>query len=284
MVRLALRTLPQSQKSAVAASFGQGASSYDEEAEVQRFAAMELANLIEPILDQIPAGPILEVGCGTGFVSRHLSRLFPDRELELTDLTPEMLDRCRTLLGEHRGPVSFRSVDAEEFTSPRRYPLIVAGFVAQWFRDPAQGLRHLARSLAPGGVLLASLPGAESFPEWREACRKVGVEYPGVELLKGEDLLIPAPPHDMRSIIVRSSYTESYASPLHFFRHLKRIGAAPERDGHTPLPEIRAVLREMGGGPAGMTVVSYELIYLVLSLPDRSGGESPFPSGAGHSI
>jgi malonyl-CoA O-methyltransferase len=257
----------------IADGFGRGAGRYEVEAEVQRVAAAELASHLEPLLEQIPAGPILEVGCGTGFLTRHLSRLFPEREMEISDLSSEMLDRCRAALEGHRGELFFQLADAEEIESARSYSLIAAGFVGQWFRDPATGLRHLARLLSPGGLLIASLPGRGSFSEWRDGCRKAGVEYPGIELPESSYLKNEILRCGVNVDIISSSYTENYDTPLHFFRHLRRIGAAPAiRGERVSLAKMRAILRSMdrdgdgngGGGGGGLTPVNYELLYLFL--------------------
>jgi malonyl-CoA O-methyltransferase len=258
----------------IAAGFGRGAVSYERDAEAQRFAAAELAHLLEPIHDQIPAGPILEVGCGTGFVTRHLSRLFPDREMEITDLSPDMLDLCRASLAGHRGKIGFRAVDAEEIQSAIQYSLIAAGFVAQWFQDPAGGILRLSNLLSPQGLLIASFPGRASFPEWRGACQRAGVEYPGIDLPEVADLATTLSGNGMHASSVTSYYIERYESPLHFFRHLRRIGVAPGvREDRVPPSRMRAILREIEVDSSGMTPVTYEMIYLMVRPSPMSGGQ-----------
>jgi len=259
----------------IAKGFGQGATSYEKDAEVQRVAAAELAHLLELVRDQIPMGPILEVGCGTGFVTRHLSRLFPDRELEVTDLSPEMLELCRVSMGGHRGRIGFRVVDGEEIESTKEYPLITAGFVVQWFHNPARGLLRLSNLLAPQGVLIASLPGRGSFPEWREACQNAGIDYPGIELPEAAELAATLSTCGVKVSVVSSSYTERYTTPLHFFYHLRRIGAAPGvREGRLSPARMRGILREIEADANGMTPVTYELIYLMVRPSPASGTES----------
>ena len=82
-------------KAAIAAAFSAAAGSYDAAAGVQRRVAGELAQRIARLpLDQ---PRVLEIGCGTGFLSRELLALDP-RELLLTDIAPTMIGRCRATL------------------------------------------------------------------------------------------------------------------------------------------------------------------------------------------
>lgn len=278
--------LPRSIPSAlVAESFGRAAAQYEAEAEVQRHAAAALATHLESLIDRIPDGPVLEVGCGTGFLTRHLSRLFPDRELEVTDLSEGMLNLCRTAIPSHPGGVTFRQADAEAIERSGDCAVIAAGFVGQWFRDPAEGLLRLTRLLTPGGVVAASLPGAGSFPELREACRRAGIDYPGIELPEASHFSEIAAKQGVRCDIVNDYFTEHYRSSLHFFHHLRRIGAAPsDRLAPTPPSAMRALLRTMDSGArsaAGMTPVTYEIIYLILQaqVPGTKDGSPPSGSG-----
>lgn len=61
----------------VAENFGRSVSDYHKQAEVQKEVADRLIASLEPWRDILPPGPILEVGCGTGFVTQGLVDLYP---------------------------------------------------------------------------------------------------------------------------------------------------------------------------------------------------------------
>lgn len=273
----------------IATGFGLGATLYEETAEVQRHAASGLALEIASLMGEIPEGPILEVGCGTGFLTRHLARLFPDRALEITDLSEGMLSLCRTHIPTHPGGISFHLADAEEIDTPNRYALVTAGFVGQWFREPVRGLLNLTRLLRPGGVVAASVPGRGSFPELRQASEEAGYNYPGMELPDAGEIQAEASRIGIMCRVVSSYATEHYPSSLDFLRHLRDIGAAPS-DHHPRLSPsaLREILRRMDNSlfgsrlPGVMTTVTYEVHYLLLLRPESpsdQGGLLPVREG-----
>ena len=57
----------------VATSFGARAGSYELHADLQRGVAERLARLLPPL----DAPRVLELGCGTGLLSRHLIERYP---------------------------------------------------------------------------------------------------------------------------------------------------------------------------------------------------------------
>src|SRR3546814_18021206 len=66
---------------------------YEDSAGVQRIAAETLAKLAAQ--RRLPLVPrILEIGCGTGLLTRHIRTQWLEAELTVTDLAPEMEERA----------------------------------------------------------------------------------------------------------------------------------------------------------------------------------------------
>src|SRR3546814_12624952 len=86
-------------------AFGTAALGYEDSAGVQRIAAETLAKLAAQ--RRLPLVPrILEIGCGTGLLTRHIRTQWPEAELTVTDLAPEMVERAARdprLAGDRRG-------------------------------------------------------------------------------------------------------------------------------------------------------------------------------------
>src|SRR3546814_6678257 len=82
-------------KQRISDAFGAAAGHYDDHAGPQRLAAALVADLAQR---QRPdgVGRILEIGCGTGFLTRHIQARWPGAELVVTDLSPDMLARAAT--------------------------------------------------------------------------------------------------------------------------------------------------------------------------------------------
>ena len=68
-------------KARVVENFSRSASTYDCHAEEQRAGAATLAKCAAECAEDLVEGPVLEIGCGTGFLSASLAALFPRASL-----------------------------------------------------------------------------------------------------------------------------------------------------------------------------------------------------------
>lgn len=229
-------------KAAVAAAFGAAAPSYDASASVQRRIAAALAGRIARLPLERPR--ILEIGCGTGFLSRALLNFNP-REILLTDIAPSMVARCRAALPPGQG-LRFAVMDGEAPGVAGGFDLICSSMTFQWFADLPGALERLGDLLAPGGHLAFATLAAGSFREWREAHTRLGLtaamhSYPT--------------PADLRAMLPGLAVEEDHsaqhsASGIAFLAQLKRIGAHLAREHHRPLGTgaLRSVLRRFARG------------------------------------
>lgn len=242
-------------KRSIAARFSAAAGSYETAAEAQATAAARLAELVEGA--GLPPSPrVLEVGCGTGLLTRRLLPALGGDWL-VTDVAPGMVEQARAAVGEARA--RFRVMDAEEpDVEPASLDLVVSSLAAQWFSDLPGTLARLAACLRPGGLLALSTLGEGSFAQWRAAHHRLGLEagtpaYPSAEALRAM-----MPPHT-QSHVVAEPLVIDYPDGRAFLRALKVIGAGTPAPGHRPLPagRLRAVLASVES-PFQAT---YDLVY-----------------------
>lgn len=255
----------QSINKEIANSFGKSVAGYHEQATVQKEVADRLIASLEPWRDILPPGPILEVGCGTGFVTRGIIDLYPKREKVITDLSEEMVNFCRERFQSAEN-ISFRQLDAEQVeTDEPEYGMTVCGFAAQWFKDPALTLGKLMESTKPGGLLLASFPGSESFPEWKGYCENLGLPFTGNDLPGTEEMVVKMSTGPVQVDYYEDTVTETFPSALHFFRHLKCIGAATHKKGRSLTPaEMKLLIRHWDSQCNGDIRVSYHVVFLAV--------------------
>lgn len=241
----------------IQSNFSKSAATYDSYAIVQMQAASHLFTDLQRESHDLPAGDVLEIGCGTGFLTIQLAQLFPNRQCEITDIAPRMLDICKQrpeLHAKANAPTTatapgdaehllanlhFREIDAQTFLQEKNFALVASSFALQWLPDSNALVRNIFDHLLPGGKLIFSVPSEKSFPEWKTACRAAGVPYTGNLLPDIESLgqcfeSIPA----ARYRLFEDAYTLSFPSILEFFRSLKMTGASTQVDG------IKLTLRE----------------------------------------
>ncbi|MCR6632479.1 MAG: methyltransferase domain-containing protein [Magnetospirillum sp.] len=243
-------------KQKVAAAFAAAATTYDSAAEAQAKAADRLVELVTA--EPLPAHPtVLEVGCGTGLLTR---RLLPriGGDWLVTDLSPAMVAAAQAAVGADKA--QFRVMDGEHPDAPLGlYDLVVSNMAAQWFADMARAVCQLRARLAPGGRLVLSTLGAGSFAEWRAAHQALGLTC-GTPAYPSADALAAQLPGGAR--VREETVTVRHDDALAFLTALKRIGADTPASGHTPLSPgaLRRVARAMGS-PVSIT---YDILYALI--------------------
>ncbi|MBY0429866.1 MAG: methyltransferase domain-containing protein [Rhodospirillales bacterium] len=236
----------------IAAAFSAAARRYEDAAAVQRHAAGTLAARV--LAQGLPDQPgVLEIGCGTGLLSRALLSGIEGGRFLLTDLSPAMVAACRQGLADPR--VAFAVMDGERpEAAGGGFDLVVSSLAAQWFQDPGMALARQAALLRPGGILAVALLGPETFAEWRRALAAEGLS---AGVLPFPDA-VPWPPGG-KGGVEREAVISAHGDGRAFLHSLKAIGAHVAASGHRPLNagELRRVLRRLG---EGMTV-TYDVLY-----------------------
>lgn len=230
----------------IARSFGASAVGYERHADLQRSVADRLALLLPPL----EAPRVLELGCGTGFLSRHLLAQYPDGNFVLTDLAQAMLEQCRLNIGVHaRGRARFTQMDiSKPDVGLGTFDLIATSMALHWLDDPVASLDKLRSLLAPHGVLLFAALGPDSFTEWRNVLEAEGLP----------NGLIMSPPLPG---IVAEERSIVDASTLAFLRRMKRVGGTTPREGYAKLSpgQLRRAIRECDAKTGGR--ITWHIVY-----------------------
>ncbi|MFO1201041.1 MAG: methyltransferase domain-containing protein [Tabrizicola sp.] len=124
---------------------------------------------LRPALDllaqvpDLPAGEIIDLGCGDGAVGPALLSRFPTRNLVGVDASEAMLANAAMRRCYER--VDLADIAAWQPETPPA--LIFSNAALNWVPDHAAVMPRLARMLAPGGVLAVQMPRQGEAPSHR---------------------------------------------------------------------------------------------------------------------
>ena len=257
-------------KQGIRRNFARRAWSYDRHAGMQRRMAHGLAAVAEEPLAR--AGRILEIGCGTGYLTGLIRQVNQEARLVALDLDAALVEAARRRLGPE-AEVAWLVADAE---APLRgeYDLIIANATFQWFTRPGETLAALYRNLAPGGVLAFSTLGPQTFQELADsldrAARSLNLDmlpsipargFGGRETWRGHLYRAGFP----QPRLAREMATAAYPSVKEFLQALQATGATNPRPGPVSPRLLHTLMAayETHYGRNGVIPASYEIIWAV---------------------
>lgn len=127
-----------------------------------------------------PGGSILDFGCGSGEIARHLA----GQRWRVTgcDITPEMIAAARA--NDKTNSVQWKLLERDvlPFSTPQ-FDGIIASSVLEYADDPGATINALSRALNPGGVLIVSVPDPRHILRRREARIRAALRLPGLAAL-----------------------------------------------------------------------------------------------------
>lgn len=209
-------------------AFNAAAATYDKYAVLQKEVGARLLERFD--LVKVSPERILDIGSGTGRISRAMSQRYPDAHIVSLDLAIEMLRIARTQTGwwqKWLKPTYWVCADAQQI--PLRdasVDIVVSNLTLQWCTDPEGMFREFRRVLKPNGLLMFSSLGPDTLKELRACWREVdGYNHVNAFI----DM------HDLGDALIRAGFTTPvmdqenitlmFADVIQLMRELKAIGA-----------------------------------------------------------
>jgi malonyl-CoA O-methyltransferase len=247
------------------ASFERASHSYESAAALQARVAAELLERLEAF--RFAPRVVLDLGAGTGRVTRELKRRYPRALVIALDVAPGMLREARRHLRPWR---RFARVCGDALRLPLRdgcVDLVFSNLMLQWCEPLPQVFAEVRRVLRPEGLFAFSTFGPDTLHELREAWAQAdGYTHVNrfTDVHDVGDALVHAglvePVLDVDRLVLR------YPDARTLMHDLKSIGARNATAGRpralTGRARLRRVedsyerLRRDGGLPA-----TYEVIY-----------------------
>jgi trans-aconitate 2-methyltransferase len=150
---------------------------YDRFAAERRQPFLDLLALVRPI----PGGRAVDLGCGTGELTRALHEQLGAAETVGIDTSAAMLAKAKVYAGSG---VRFEEIDIGVFAPARPFDLVFSNAALHWVPDHPSLLERLARAVAPGGQLAFQVPANFDHPS-HTAAEETASEEPFASALGG---------------------------------------------------------------------------------------------------
>lgn len=188
---------------------------YDAHAIVQKKAASRLHQIITQHYCETP-NSILEIGCGTGLLTKKIIHSYQTQHYYLNDINEQISDALKETIRKQSH--TFLIGDAQKLVFPSGMDLILSSSTIQWFEDTPEFFRKIEKNLSAQGCFFFSSFGNDNLREIRSLTSK-GLDYISHNNLKS--LL------NQHFEILHSSeetVTLTFQSPVEILRHLKLTG------------------------------------------------------------
>ena len=190
--------------------FAKNLDTYNDNAKIQK----KMAERLLSFLDRKNFDDILEIGCGTGF----LTQLVNDKFNFNTYTANDIVESCEKYVKEINPKINFIAADIEKAVenSDKKYDLIISNAAFQWVENLESFIELLVSKLNDGGILLFSTFGPENFREVNFVLGKTLPYYSANEL---QEII-----KDYKNIVEQEMHVMAFKTPKDILKHIKSTG------------------------------------------------------------
>jgi len=118
--------------------------------------------------------------------------------------------------------------------------LLTSNFCIHWLNKPEKIIKNWFSKLIPGGFLIISYPTKDCFPEWKDTCKKIDIEYSGLSFLYSKELLKDFKPNEIH-YSEKFNYLENFEDVYKLFRSLINVGAQSTNCKRKTVKELKEI-------------------------------------------
>ena len=252
-------------KHKVRQSFSSAAKTYDSLATLQRRVGRELLALF---MEESSDNLILDVGCGTGFITQEILSRSPKQKVVTLDIALSMLQATKAKL-ESEKTVYYIGADAEYLPFlDDSVDSIVSNVALQWCQNLTAVFTGFNKVLKPNGQVFFSTFGASTLKELKQSWAEVDCyQHVNDFYSMGEIEVFLQQAGFVDIQIEKKYYPSTYLTVLDLMRELKGIGAHNVLSGRnksltskTQMQKMIAVYEQYRDG--GLIPATYEIIVI----------------------
>lgn len=181
------------------------AATYERVAAPQERWALEVIDRLQLSGDET----VLDAGCGSGRVTRHLIERLPRGRVVAVDGSPSMVEQVRGVL---RPADEARVCDLLQLDLDTPVDVVFSTATFHWVRDHEALFERLHAALSPGGRVEAQCGGVGNVAEFIDACAAVSAEPPFAAHLGGwSEPWLFASPADTEPRLLAAGFSEGRA-------------------------------------------------------------------------
>jgi len=245
-------------------NFSCGTDAYDKTASCQRHVAGKLADLVlKQALSSSTGMKILELGCGTGFLTEKLMEKFPACEFTITDLSDKMLARCyEKTSGIPVRKKDFIACDFDKSIPPGRFDMVVSSMSFQWSSDMEKLASSISAELNPSGRIFFSMLIEPTFFKLSETFTELKTPYPGPQFNTDSQARGVFSAFSGK-YFQTETFKERYEDTASFLKHLNCIGAGNPTGRAIHTGRLRKIIERHNSkhSPGGFIEAEYRILY-----------------------
>jgi len=196
-------------------SFRKNLDTYDAHATAQNIISNVLHDIIINHYQKKPRS-ILEIGCGTGFLTRNIINSYIPQHYYLNDLNEQVTELLAKYIKDC--PHTFLIGDAQTIEMPFNIDLVISASTLQWFNNPQNIFKKIANLLSDEGYFFFSTFGSQNLQEIKQLTSQ------GLEYLQCTELKTILEDDFEIFFVFEEIISLTFNSPINILKHLKYTG------------------------------------------------------------
>lgn len=212
-------------------NFNNAAERYLDYSDIQRFFAEKIVTFLKGL--NLQEGDWVDLGSGTGLLADEIETEFPHKKVSRIDFCQKMLLQNKV----HRKKYLW---DLNSGLPPeiKDCALITSNFCLHWLDNPEKIIQEWFCKLRIGGYLIISYPSTDCFPEWKETCKKVNIDYSGLNFPDSEKIIRNFQSDEIY-LSNKYSYLENFPNIYKLLKSIVNVGAQTSKSKRKTVHELK---------------------------------------------